>query len=93
MAATRTRKVIDDAGARGALSSSGCSFREQEVTETSLRHEPGTLARAARRLADAGINVDAVFPTGLQGNDVSVGFVTDNPAKAREVLAAAAAMR
>jgi len=59
-----------------------------EATETSLRHAPGTFAKAARRLADAGINVEAIFPTGMQGGDVSVAFVTDQPAKAKEVLAA-----
>jgi hypothetical protein len=61
-----------------------------EASEVSLRHSPGTLATAARRLADAGINIEAIFPTGMQGQDVTVAFVTDQPAKAKEILAAAA---
>jgi hypothetical protein len=80
----------DEAGTRAALSGAKASFREMEATETSLRHAPGTFAKAARRLADAGINVEAIFPTGMQGQDVSVAFVTDQPAKAKELLAASA---
>jgi hypothetical protein len=62
-------------------------FKEIEATETSLRDEPGTLGKAARRLADAGVNIEAILPTGMSGRDVSVAFVTDNPTKAREALA------
>jgi hypothetical protein len=78
----------DEAGTRTALGEARATFKEMEATETSLRHAPGTFAKAARRLADAGINVEAIFPTGMQGQDVSVAFVTDQPAKAKEVLAA-----
>jgi hypothetical protein len=77
----------DEAGTRTALGEAKAKFKEMEATETSFRHEPGTFAKAARRLADAGINVEAIFPTGMQGQDVTVAFVTDQPAKAKEVLA------
>ena len=80
----------DEAGTRAALNEAKASFKEMEATETSLRHAPGTLAKAARRLADAGINIEAIFPTGMQGQDVTVAFVTDQPAKAKELLAASA---
>jgi hypothetical protein len=80
----------DEAATRTALGDAKCSFKEMEATETSLRHAPGTLATAARRLADAGINVEAIFPTGMQGQDVTVAFVTDKPDKAKELLAASA---
>ena len=80
----------DEAGTRTALTEAKATFKEMEATETSMRHAPGTFAKAARRLADAGINVEAIFPTGMQGQDVSVAFVTDQPAKAKEVLAASA---
>ena len=79
----------DEAGTRTALGEAKATFKEMEATETSMRHTPGSFAKAARRLADAGINVEAIFPTGMQGQDVSVAFVTDQPAKAKEVLAAA----
>jgi hypothetical protein len=83
----------DDAGTRAAFGVANLTFKEMEATEVSLRHEPGSLAKAARRLADAGVNVEAIFPTGMQGQDVTVAFVTDQPAKAKEALAEAALKR
>jgi hypothetical protein len=83
----------DDAGTRTALGDANLTFKEMEATEVSLRHEPGSLAKAARRLADARVNIEAIFPTGMQGQDVSVAFVTDQPAKAKEALAEVALRR
>lgn len=80
----------DDAGTRSALGDAGATFKEMEATETSLPHAPGGLAKVARRLADAGINIEAILPTGMQGQDVTVAFVTDQPAKAKELLAGTA---
>ncbi len=80
----------DDAGTRSALEDARVSFKEVEATETTMPHTPGGLAKVARRLADAGINIEALFPTGMQGQNVSVAIVTDNPAKAKELLAASA---
>jgi hypothetical protein len=80
--------TADDSATRAALSEEKLSFKEMEVAEVDLRHEPGSLAVASRRLADAGINIEAIFPTGMTGGEISVGFVTDQPAKARETLAA-----
>jgi hypothetical protein len=68
-------------------------FKELEITEASLAHQPGSLGKVARRLAQAGVNIDAIFPTGMTGSDVSVGFVTDNAAKAREILSTVTAGR
>jgi hypothetical protein len=79
----------DDAGTRAALQGIGCSFREQEIAEVTLAHTPGTLAKAARRLADAGVNIEAAVPTGMGEKGVVVGFVTNDPAKARSILATA----
>lgn len=81
----------DEPGMRVALADAQCMFMEVEVATVALRHEPGTLARACRRLADAGINIEALMPIGMSGADVEVAFVTDQPAKAREILAAAMA--
>jgi hypothetical protein len=83
----------DEAGTRTALDGAGVTFKEMEATETTIRHAPGGLAKAARQLANAGINVEAIFPTGMQGQEVTVAFVTNQPAKAKEVLASAAVSR
>jgi hypothetical protein len=80
----------DHATTRAALAESGFKFTEMAATDTALRHEPGSLAKATRRLADAGINVEAAMAIkGGEGNEVHVAFVTSDAAKAREVLSAA----
>ena len=78
----------DEAGTRRALADAGCSSREVELVMASLDHVPGSLAAATRKLADAGINIEAAMPTGMTGDKVTVSFATDNPAKAREILGA-----
>jgi hypothetical protein len=78
--------TADEARTRSLLGEIGCRFEEMEVAEASMRHEPGTLGMAARRLADAGINIEAMFATGMTDSGVSVAFVTSDAARAREVL-------
>jgi hypothetical protein len=88
--AGRATIVTDDETAtRAALQAIGATFREAEIVEAPLPHRPGSLGSAARRLANAGVNIESVMPTGMSGGDVIVAFVTDDPAKAREVLSAA----
>jgi hypothetical protein len=83
----------NDAATRTALGEIKATFSEKEIVEASLRHEAGSLAKAARRLADAGVNIEAIAPMGMKGNDITVGFITDNPAKARSALQEVAASR
>lgn len=78
--------------ARDALNGAGIGFDDRELTVASMPNVPGTLALAARRLADAGINVEAFLPLGMQGNDIMAGVVTDQPERTRELLAQAGAM-
>jgi len=83
----------DPAATRLALQTIHVNFEELEISDVSLANQPGTLAKATRRLADAGVNVEAIFPTGMTGGEVSVGFVTNNPTKARELLSPMAMSR
>jgi hypothetical protein len=85
--------TADDAAARQVFQTLKVPFKEYEATEVSLAHNPGTLGQAARRLANAGVNIEAILPTGMSGNNVSVAFVTNNAAKAKEILATAGAAR
>jgi hypothetical protein len=80
----------DEAGTRNAIGEKGFRAREIELVMAALENKPGSLAAAAKKLADAGINVEAALPTGMSGENVSIAFATDNPAKARELLGAAA---
>ena len=83
----------NDAATRTALGEVQAKFSESEIVETALPNEPGSLAKAARRLADAGVNIEAITPLGMKGNDITVGLITDNPAKARAALQTATAAR
>lgn len=85
--------TADDAAARTVFQALKMSFKEFEATEVSLAHTPGSLGKAARRLADAGVNIEAILPTGMAGNNISVAFVTNNAAKAKEILATAGIAR
>jgi hypothetical protein len=85
--------TADDVTTRTVLQGLKSKFKEYEVTEASLANTPGSLGKATRRLADAGVNIEAIMPTGMSGNDVHVGFVTDNPIKARDILGTATAIR
>jgi hypothetical protein len=83
----------DPGTTRQVLQSMPATFKELEITDVALPNEPGSLAKATRRLASAGVNIEAIFPTGMAGGDINVAFVTDNPAKAREALATTATTR
>jgi hypothetical protein len=85
--------TADDVATRTVLQGLKSKFKEYEVTESSLANTPGSLGKVARRLADAGVNIEAIMPTGMSGNEFHVGFVTNNPIKARDVLGTAASIR
>lgn len=54
--------VVDDAVAtRGVLTEAGTAFEERSVVATMLPHEPGALATMTRRLADTGVNIEALY--------------------------------
>jgi hypothetical protein len=76
----------DEAGTRRALSDAGYHVREIELASVSLPNRPGSLAETARKLANAGINIEAALPTGMAGGNVTVAFATDQPAKAKNLL-------
>ena len=76
----------DDAGTRSVLEEREIEYRDVEVVSASLEDRPGALGEVARRLANRGINIEVVMPTGVQGGRISVAFGVDDPAGAREVL-------
>ncbi len=76
----------DNAQTRAALADLPCTFEQKEITIAALPHAPGTLAKAARQLANAGLDIESVMLMGMQGNDIEVGFVTSDPVMARSAL-------
>ena len=83
----------DESGTRTALGKAGVTYVESEVATVNLRHEPGSLATAARKLAAQGINIDAVMPLGMAGNEVTVAFVTSDATATKELFSHAGAAR
>ena len=79
----------NDSATRTVLGEAKVTYSESETAEATLRNEPGALAKVARRLANSGVNIEAIIPTGMKGNDVTVAFVTDDPVTARNLFAEA----
>ena len=76
----------DEAGTRKALADGRFTVREVEVVPHAIEDRAGAFAEVARKLADAGVNLEAVLPTGMSGGKVSIAFATTQAAKAREAL-------
>src|SRR3989304_4186695 len=64
----------------------GFPYREVELVACTLEDKPGTLAEATRKLAEAGINIEACLPPGMSGSQGSGAFATSDPAKARGIF-------
>jgi hypothetical protein len=76
----------DEASTRSVLDASGSRYREVALATASLEDKPGVLAQAARRLADAGVNIEAIFPTGMEAGKITVAFGVDNIEAAKSAL-------
>lgn len=76
----------DDAATKEALDDIRCSYREFEVLPVSLEHVPGTSAKLARTLSDAGINIEFFLPTGEFGGKTVVALGCDRIEDARRIL-------
>jgi hypothetical protein len=76
----------DESGTRNALGEKGWVYREVPIVHASIEHRPGTLAAAARKLADAGINVETMFIDGVDGDKVKIAFGVDTPEAAQRAL-------
>ena len=76
--------LVQDAGAaRRALEGAGIQVTgERELLIVDAPNEPGQLGRSARRLADAGVNIEIAFGTA----DGKLAFGADDPAKAQSAL-------
>lgn len=79
--------VSDGGGARKAIEAAGMTVEgDREVLVTELADRAGELGRAARKLADAGINIDAAYVASQYGGRTKIVFSVADPAKARAAL-------
>ena|SRR5438105_508951 len=72
--------------ARSALEEAKIRFTESEVHVVLLENKAGVLASVANRLGDAGINLEAIYVTGIADDLVELAIVSDNPKKAKKIL-------
>jgi len=72
--------------ARAALTKHEIPFTESTVVTVLLENRAGELARVSRKLGEAGVNLQALYVTGLVDNLVELAIITDDPDKARQAL-------
>lgn len=72
--------------ARSAFEAANIRFTESEVHTVLLENKAGVLANVTNRLGDAGINLEAIYVTGIADDLVELAIVSDNPKKAKKIL-------
>ena len=72
--------------ARSAFEAANIRFTESEVHLVLLENKAGVLANVTSRLGDAGVNLEAIYVTGLADDLVELAIVSDNPKKAKKIL-------
>ena len=72
--------------ARSALEAANIRFTEGEVHIVLLENKAGAVASVTGRLGDAGVNLEALYVTGITDDLVELAIVSDNPKKAKKVL-------
>ena len=72
--------------ARSALEEARIRFEENEVHLVLLENKAGVLANVTNRLGEAGINLEALYVTGLADDLVELAIASDNPKKAKKIL-------
>lgn len=81
------RVLPDDVEAtRTALQEANLRFDEGELATVLLENKAGELAEVAGKLANAGINLHAVYVVGLEGDLVELAFAVDDVKKAKKIL-------
>ncbi len=78
--------TADDDAARAVLEAGGWTFLEGESLLAEVDDRPGGMARVARELADAGVNVMGHLFLGRWSDRATFAFVVDDPDKARPIL-------
>ncbi|MDH4123818.1 MAG: ACT domain-containing protein [Thermoplasmata archaeon] len=76
----------DEQSTRTALSKVNLKFVENELIVLELEDRPGELAKVAKRLSKSGINIESIHILSKGRKTSSVGLVTNNNKKAREIL-------
>ncbi len=68
--ATTTRRVLSEADLH---------YSEHTVLTATLPHRPGELARLTREIADAGVNIDALYVLRANADGIELAIAVDQP--------------
>ena len=81
------RLIPDDVEtARDALQSANIRFEESEIVPVLLENRAGELAALSTRLGEGGVNLRAIYLTGIAGNLVELAIIADDVKKAKKLL-------
>jgi hypothetical protein len=81
------RVIADDPdAARTALRDSHIDFEEHEVVKVLMENKAGELADVANKLSKQGVNLLAIYLTGIVDDMVELAVVADDPKKAKKLL-------
>jgi hypothetical protein len=81
------RLIADDIdAARAALRDSRIQFEESELATVLLENKAGEVAAVADKLANAGLNLHAMYVIGLDGDLVELAIAVDDVKKAKKAL-------
>ncbi|HEV8402173.1 MAG TPA: hypothetical protein VGQ31_03990 [Candidatus Limnocylindrales bacterium] len=78
--------TADDETAKAVLDERGYTYIEGESILAEVDDRPGGMARLARELADAGVNIYGHLFLGRWGDVATFAFVVDKPDVARPIL-------
>lgn len=78
--------TADDDTAREVLEADGYTYIEGDSILAEVDDKPGGMARIARELADAGVNIYGHLFLGRWGDRAMFTFVVDRPEVARPIL-------
>ena len=82
------RLIPDDVeAARSALSDGNIAFEENEIVPVLLENRAGELADLAVKLSNVGVNLQAIYVIGLDGDLVELAVGVDDVKKAKKALA------
>ena len=69
-----------------ALSLAGLKFELNDILDLELMDRPGELAKVARRLARAGINVHSIYILGSKNGRTEIALVVDDIERAKVAI-------
>ena len=81
------RLIPDDVeAARNALHAGKIRFEEKELVTVLLENRAGEVTGVAGKLADAGLNLEAIYVVGLSDDLIELAIAVDDVKKAKKVL-------